>query len=58
MIGKAVEFIKVIAGMLVVPLVGLSPVIPAGCVALQAIVTAGVLDEIVTGALTLLEQIV
>ena len=57
-IGEAVEFIKVIAGIRVVPLVGLTPAIPTGGVQFQVITTPAVPDVMVTGKLALLEQIV
>ena len=44
--------------MLVVPLVVVSPVIPAGGIQLHVIVTGLDVDDMVTGALSVLEQIV
>ena len=56
--GALVVLTRVIAGIVVVPLVVVSPVIPAGGVQLHVIVTGLEVDDIVTAELWLLEQIV
>ncbi len=56
--GEVVVLVSVIAGMLVVPLVVVSPLIPAGGLQLHAMVTGLDADDMVTAELGLLEQIV
>ena len=48
--GAAVEFVKVMAGIVVVPLVGVTTVTPAGGVQFQVMFTDGVADDMVTSA--------
>ncbi len=50
--------VRVMAGMLVVPLVVVSPVIPAGGVQLHVIVTGLDVEDMATAELRLFEQIV
>jgi hypothetical protein len=56
--GEAVVLVRVMAGIVVVPLVVVRPLIPAGGIQFHAMVTGLDVDDMVTAALGLLEQIV